>query len=161
MPLLYPDVNGHRTSYCSIELGVNGVLIKGAKSINYKEEVEDADVYGNSANQIGGTRGKAKCSGDIEFLEAEWNQLILPVITLGGVIGYAERRWLITVTYAEAANMDLTVTDILEGVKFKSIDRSNGEGVDALTVKVSLGIMAIKWRGVFRALRAPTDIPIL
>jgi hypothetical protein len=150
----YPDVNGARTSYCSIELGMAGFFFKGAKSINYKDKGELPKIYGTSAVPIGRPRGQNDSEGDIELYQQEWDEL-LPVITQQGRVGYMELAWPITCAYAEPSQPLLTKTDVLVGVRFMSADRGNSEGNEPLTVKLELSIMSIKWHGRYVALRGP------
>jgi hypothetical protein len=157
MPILYPLVNGHRTSYCSIEFAVDGRKIAGVKSINYKEEIEKAKQFGTSANAIGRTRGQSKCSGDIELYEAEWYTL-LPLITAGGSVGYGEASHLISVSYSEPGSTISVVSDQLVAVAFCNVERSNSEGTEANTVKVSLDIMSILWDARYRGLSSVLSI---
>lgn len=152
MPLLYPDVNNARTSYCSIEFGFPGRLIPGIKSINYKDNGEIPKIMGTNAVPIGRVRGKADAEGDVEFYQKEWDSL-LPILTQGGLVGYMEIAWPITVTYAEPSNLIDTRTDKLVGVRFFGAEKSNSEGTDALTVKLQMSIMRIQWHGRFVALR--------
>jgi hypothetical protein len=154
MSINYPDVNGHRTSYCSIEFGVNGRKIKGVKSISYKPEVEVGRVYGSNANVIGRTRGRVSAgTGEVEFYQSEWYELVLPMLTYNGLVGWAEYAWPITVTYSEAVLIKKTITDKLEGTRFLTPDQSHSEGTDALVVKVSLDIMKLKLDRKYVALR--------
>jgi hypothetical protein len=148
----YPEVNGHRTSYCSIELGIDGTRIKGVKSINYKDEVEIGELYGTSSNRIGRTRGRSKPGGDIEIYQAEWEEYLLPKLARNGAIGFAELSWTITVTYSELG-LSRTVTDRLIGVRFLSADKSNSEGTDALVVKCTLDVMRVMFQQRYKALR--------
>jgi hypothetical protein len=153
MPPSYPDVNGMRTSYCSIELGIAGFqFVKGVKGINYEDEGEIPEIPGAAAVTIGRTRGGNKCKGDIELYQEEWDDL-LPVLTFNGVMGYMESAWPITVTYAEPVQFQKTKTDTLYGVRFHSAARSNSEGSDALTVKLQMSIMRIMWHSRYVAMR--------
>ncbi len=148
----YPDVNGVRTAYCSIEVGIAGFFLKGVKSLNYKDNGEIPKIFGTSPIPIGRTRGQNDSEGDIEFYQEEWDEM-LPLLTLAGSIGYMEGIWPISVTYAEPSQMAKTKTDQLVGVRFMSAERSNAEGTDALTVKLSLSIMRIVWHTKFVAMR--------
>jgi|SRR4051812_46586039 len=149
---LIPDINGNRTSWASIVLGVAAKPLIGIKSINYKDVGEIPKVKGTAGNPIGRTRGSNDCEGDVEILQQEWNEL-LPMLTAGGALGYSELSWPITVSYAEPSNLLLTVTDRLVGVRFFGAEKSNGEGTDALTVKVNLSLMRIVWNNRYVALR--------
>lgn len=148
----YPDVNGVRTSYCSIELGIDGLKLKGVTSINYREPGEIGKLRGTSPHPIGRTRGQVTPEGDIEMYRAEWDEL-LKKLTKNGTFGYMELSWPVTVAYAEEISPETTVTDTLEGVRFLSPEVSNAEGTDAVKVKVTLDIMGILWNGKYRSLR--------
>lgn len=147
-PLLqYPQVNGFKTSFCSIEMRVNGGLqLPGIKSISYKEALSFGKVYGNSPNKQGRTRGQLDGTGSIEVYQDQWYAL-LDRVTLMGARGLSEGSDAITITYAEVGAL-LTRTDVLPGVRFHSPDFSGSEGTDALTVKVEFDILGpIVWNG--------------
>jgi hypothetical protein len=153
MPL-YPDVNGVRTSYCSIELAVNGIRLKGVRSINYRETHEVPKIRGTSSHPIGRTRGIVDFEGDIELYQADWLAL-LPTLTLVGTVGFAEIAHTVSVMYAELLSPQDTVLDTLVGVRFLAPESSGSEGADAQMIKLTLSIMDILWaRGVYRGLRA-------
>jgi hypothetical protein len=150
----YPDVNGVRTSYCSIEFAVNGRRIKGVRSINYRESHEIPKIRGTGSHPMGRTRGVVDFDGDLEIYQADWLEL-LHFLTLGGTVGFAELSNVITVTYAELASPQDTVVDTLRGVRIHSPDSSASEGAEAQVIKLSLSIMDILWgRLVYRGLRA-------
>jgi hypothetical protein len=153
MPPIYPDRNGNRTSYCSIEFGVNGTPIKGVKSINYKETLEIKKIKGTSAKPIGRNRGTSDFEGDIELYQAEWLAL-LPILTLGGTVGFSELSHTVTVVYAELLSPGDTVIDRIQGVRFCPPEVANSEGGDLATYKVPLDIMDIVWANKYRSLRA-------
>lgn len=143
----YPDINGVATSYCSIRLMVGpGIPLVGVKSLNYKDVGEIPKVRGMSAVDIGRTRGKVSSEGDLEILQEEWDELILR-LTLTGTVGYMETTWPVQVVYAEALSPQKTRVDNLIGVRFHSAEKSNSEGTDALTVKLQMSIMQIRWSG--------------
>ena len=150
---IYPDVNGVRTSYCSIELGVDGLKLQGITSINYRETAEIPKIYGTSAKPLGRPRGRVDFEGDIEMFRAEWNQLLVK-LTRNGTVGFMELAWPITVTYSEALAPDDTVTDRLVGARFHSPDAPNAEGAEATKIKVSLSLMDIRWANKYQSLRA-------
>jgi len=147
IPLLYPDVNGARVSYSSIEFGMAGVRIPGIKSISYKETADIPKQWGTSRKPIGRTAGKFDFEGDVEFYAAEFQQAITALGALG-VVGFSEIGIPISVTYAELISPETIATDILIGVRLHSPERSHSEGPDALTVKMTMSIMDIQWGGV-------------
>jgi hypothetical protein len=143
-------INGVEVSYSSIELAVSGHRLRRVKSINYKDSGEIPKIRGTSATPIGRTRGTADCEGDIEIYRAELD-LLLPILSGGGVFGYQEIAQTIGVVWAEA--LGPTRMDTLLGVRFHSLDSSNSEGGDAATVKFGLSIMEILWNGPYTSLR--------
>lgn len=152
MPPLYPDVNGNRTAYCSIELGINGNIAKGVKEINYKEMHDIPKMRGTSAKPQGRGRGTVDFEGDITFYQADWKGLLF-LLTRGGTVGFAELSHALTVSYAELLSPADTVTDRLVSVRIHSPEVSMSEGADLATVKCGLSIMDIRWANAFQGLR--------
>jgi hypothetical protein len=148
----YPDVNGVRNSYASVRFAVEAVEIVGIEAINYRETHEVAKIRGTSAKPQGRTRGVADYEGDIEILQADWKAL-LPKLTLGGAIGFAERAWPITVAHSELLAPADVVIDTLIGVRFLGPDQALAQGPDATKLKITLSIMRIIWAGRFEGLR--------
>jgi hypothetical protein len=148
----YPDINGVRTSWASILLGVGGRTIPGVKSLNYKDVGEIPKIKGTTAVTIGRTRGTVDAEGDIEIYQEEWYDA-LALLTAAGQMGYMEPVWPITVSYAEPIQLYKTHTDRLVGVRFFGAEQSHSEGAEALTVKLQLSIVSILWDGKYRALR--------
>jgi hypothetical protein len=153
MPPRYPDVNGIRTSYASIELGVDGQIIKGVTSINYRETHEIGKGRGTASRPQWRTRGELDFEGDIEILQADWLHYLLPKITRGNVFGFGELAWTVKVVYAEISSPTDIVTDRLDGVRFTAPEVNATPGVDAITVKLTLSIMDIIWANKYRSLR--------
>lgn len=148
-----PDVNGMRTSYCSIELGIDGIPVIGVDSINYRDTHEIGKIRGTSALPIGRTKGNGDAEGDITVYQADWNAILLPKLTLGGSVGFAELAWPVKIVYAEQLNPQDTVTDRLVGVRFTAPDIANAQGTDATKVKLTLNIMQIVWSNLYVGLR--------
>lgn len=149
----YPDVNGVRTSYCSIEFGLDGIPAIGVDSINYRDTHEIGKIRGSSASPIGRTRGNGDAEGDITIYQAEWNSIFLPKLTRGGAFGYAELAWPVKIVYAELLSPDDTVTDRLEGVRLTAADIANAQGTDATKIKLTMNIMKIFWSKLYVGLR--------
>jgi hypothetical protein len=156
MAIRYPDINGVRTSFASIELNIWGaaeaIRLRGIRSINYRDTGDIPKIRGASGTPIGRVRGESDTEGDIEIYQKEWDEL-LPILTRNGLFGYMETVNAIAVTYSDLLDNIGTKTDRLDGVRFYGADRSNSEGGDALTVKLSLSIMEIAWHGRYTALR--------
>jgi hypothetical protein len=147
--LSYPQVNGAKCSFCSIELKLgagSGIAMPGIKAISYKEALEFGKVFGTSPTVQGTTRGRLEATGSIEVYRDQFDAL-LEVLTAAGLWGYTEKRFPLTVTYAEVGAFQ-TQEDFLPFVKLHSPDTSNQEGTDATTVKMEMHIMPqIVWHG--------------
>lgn len=150
--IVYPDINGVRTSFCSIEFGVEAIRLTGVKALNYRTTHDIPKVRGTSSKALGRVRGEEECEGDIEIYQADWKKL-LPVLTVAGAFGFAERSVPCRVVYAELLSPLDIQTDILMGVRIHSADNANSQGPDALTVKLGLSIMDIIYDGKYFGLR--------
>jgi len=146
--MLYPLINGNRSDFSSATIDIAGDKFNGIKSLNYKQTLEPGLVRGNRAQVLGTTRGKHDAEGNVELYLAEYQALLLKLSALGaGRFGFMEVKFNITAGYAEGP-LDLIVNDQLIGCRIKSVDRTNAEGSDALTVKVDLHIMYIIENGL-------------
>lgn len=156
----FPLVNGLEMSFCSMEIKLGGGLaISGIKSINYDENHSFSKVWGNRPQKQGRTRGQIDPTGSMELLRRQWDAL-LEFLTVGGAVGYAERSWPLTVSYAEIGAID-TKCDELTQVRFFNAKAKGSEGTDALTVTVDLDIREIIWHGSGAPKRALSPSTIL
>lgn len=142
-PITYPDVNGFRHSFSSIEakIGNPGVVYQGFKSINYETSIAPVKVWGFHPDPIGETRGVADYKGDIEVYLAEWTKILA---SLGA--GAFTKRFNISVSYLE--NGYDSHIDTLIGARFVNDAASNSQGGDPLTRKLTLSVMKILINGV-------------
>ena len=146
--LQYPQVNGQKYSFCSLEFKLAGgfSIAGGVKSINYKDNHEMGKVWGNSPTLMGTTRGRNESTGDIE-LYADAMEELLDYISYAGVRGYSETRFTFTVGYGEAYT-GLITSDVLPNVRFHSMETSGTEGVEAVTKKLQMQMLGqILWHG--------------
>jgi hypothetical protein len=161
--LQYPQVNGAKFSFCSLEFKLAGGynIAGGVKSINYKDSLEMGKVWGNSSTLMGTTRGRNESTGDIE-LYADAADALMEIISLGGTRGYSETRFTFTVGYAELY-AGLVTSDVLPQVRFHSMETSGSEGVEAITKKFQMQMLGqIGWHaqnGVHRV--ALLEAPII
>ncbi len=130
----FPIVNGNTFDYSSVEVWVDGRPYRGVKSINYKDSLKGTKVRGTHAQPLGRTRGEYDADGDIEFYRETWNDIRN---ALGP--GYMERVFDVTVQYQEVPSP--IQVDRLRGVRISENNRSNAQGADALTVKLTLDIL--------------------
>jgi len=146
--LTYPEVNGFKYSFVSLEFKLAGgfAIAGGVKAINYKDNHEMGKVWGNSATLQGVTRGRNESTGDIE-LYRDAGEALLDYISFAGARGYSESRWTFTVGYGELLQGAVT-SDVLQAVRFHSLETSGSEGVEAMTVKFQMQMMGqIGWHG--------------
>lgn len=162
MPYLlkYPDINGHRYSFASIEIDYAGLKIAGFKSINYSCSLEPGEMRGSSPIVLGRTRGNFSTDASCEMYRLEFDNLKERLAIIGApfIQGFMEVSFPIIVTYAEVSALNVTV-DVLEGVRIKKCDFSNSQGNDASTVKLDLSLMNVVLNGV-RPVSQPFPIGI-
>ena len=135
----YPDINGNRFEWASVEVRCDGRRYLGCKSLNYSQELAPGEVYGNHAQKLSRTRGELKQDGSLEMFKDEADDLIE---TFGD--GYMEKVFDIVANYQESARIK---TVILHGCRIKKVDDSHQQGTDALTTKFDLDVMWIERNG--------------
>jgi len=151
----YPQINGHRYSFASIEAAFNGLLVPGFKSISYNDELTPADVYGTSSNKIGRTKGKQNAACTFVMYKEEFENLRITLGVTG--VGYGETQFDIILTYFEVGQVP--ITDIIQGCRVtKTSEDSNADSSDALTVSVECNVMRII-RGTKDTIAVPLPIP--
>ena len=161
--LQYPQVNGAKYSFCSLEFKLAGgpTISGGVKSINYKDNHEIGKIWGNSPTLMGTTRGRNESTGDIE-LYADAADALLDIISLSGSRGYSETRFTFTIGYAEMYS-GLVTSDVLPNVRFHSLETSGSEGVEAITKKLQMQMLGqIGWHakdGIHRV--ALLEVPVI
>lgn len=147
MPVSYPDINGVRFDWSSVDIKIGGVLRPiGVKSIEYSHRLEPTKVRGNHAQPIGRTRGEYEAEGSITLFKAEAQLLRDALEALppaGG--GYMEKAFEIVVSYADTGQV--TVTDTLVGCRIKSEADSHSQGADPLEESIELDVMCLKKNG--------------
>lgn len=136
----YPMVNGHRYDFSSVEARIKGKLYKGFKSVNYSQNLEPGEARGNHAQRLGTTRGELKAEADAEMYREEFDELIRD---LGD--GFMEARFPIVVSYADDGQK--VSTDTLHTVRITGVENSNGQGTDALAVKLTLSPDWVDYNG--------------
>lgn len=151
----YPDINGNRYSFASIEAVFNGLNYSGFKSISYSNMLEPADVYGAAPQKIGRTRGKQNAEASFTMYKEEYENLRTALAALaGGINGYMEVPFDILVTYFEQGQ--IPILDAIVGARItKDEDSHSGDNSDALVVNVTLNVMRILRTGASPTLLAP------
>lgn len=138
MPVIpYPSINGNRFDFSSIEVNLFGQLFGGFRAVNYKPQLDPGEARGNRAQMLGRTRGKYTVDGSFEIYASEYDAFTTLLVSRG--LGIYEQSFDVVINYAEV--LSSPITDILNGCRLKSSDRSNKEGNEALVVKCDLSIM--------------------
>lgn len=151
--MLYPtEVNGVRTSFCSLKFDVQGWVVPDLYAINYGAPGEIGKVRGTHHQAISRTRGSVDHEADIELPQRAWKWL-LHLITAGGRRGYMRAPFTLKCSYAEPGYPNETVTDILVGSRFMSPATGGQAGSnDEQRVRLTLSVMEIIWANRYRAL---------
>ena len=129
----YPLINGHRFSFASLEIIMNGIPQLGVKSLNYSDELMPGEIYGTAPQKLGQTRGKQKTTFDFEMYLLEW-EVLRSSLGLGG-LGYGETYWTCQVTFAEIGQP--IKVDLINGIRVNKVESSNSDGTDGSFVKIS------------------------
>ena len=137
----YPEINGCRYDFSSIECDANGVVLKGYEGISYSDKCEPGEARGTHQQALGDTPGEYSAEGSLEMFKLEHQALIE---SLGN--GYMRRKFNIMVSYGNDG--DPLLTDELLGCRIKSGEDGHQKGSDPLKVKVGLWIRLIRRNGV-------------
>jgi hypothetical protein len=132
-----PIVNGHRYSYASVDLIINGKTYVGAKRVNYSSSLEPGIIYSDDPGKFGRTPGKASHSCELELYRLEWNDL---VVALGQSFG--RKAFNVQVQYAEDG--EPVTTDAILGCRITKVEFQNSEGTEASSVVLTLDPMDIR-----------------
>lgn len=136
----FPLINGHRYSWASIELDIDGADQLQFKEISYSHTLEPGDVRGQGPQVAGTTRGEYSAEGSVTFLKEGHDELIE---RFGD--GYFEKRFNVTVNYAEEGQP--VTTDRLVGCRLKASEKSGSQGTDGLEVTAPLHVTYITENG--------------
>jgi len=139
-----PIINGHRYSFASIEFEVDGLIIVGARSINYREELIPGVIWGEGSHKVGRTPGKYDASCDFDVYRREWDELRS---SLGQSFGL--KSFDVRVMYQETPTVvgadPQVVIDHLIGGRITKVEAPNSEGPDPSVIKLSCDVMRIVW----------------
>jgi hypothetical protein len=146
---LFPLVNGHAYSFASVEVYFADIPVPliTFKAINYEADLEPGEIRGSDPHVLGFTRGNHTTSGDAEVYLAAW-EILKRTLGAGG-IGYGETFFDIVVQYHEFESP--IVTDILRNVRITKSQRSNQQGTDGTTQKLTFKMLDINENGAYLA----------
>jgi len=136
MPITYPQVNGFRYDWSSVEVNVKGRTYLGCSSVDYKAAMNRGKVRGTHTQSLGFTRGQYEPDGSFEMPNAEADEFIA---SLGD--GFMEEFFDIVVSYAEKNAP--TRSDVVYGCLIKSMARGGSNGTDPLKTKFELDVTYI------------------
>lgn len=136
----YPKVNGHRHSFASLELNIDGKRRPLFNAVNYSDSVSRERVRGNHPIAAGFTRGEYEAEASITFYSEEWGEL---AEEFGN--GLYDKVFDVVVTYSEDDGP--TITDKLIGCRLRSIGRDNSQGAEGASVEKELDVTYIEWNG--------------
>lgn len=127
----YPLVNGHRMSFSSIEVSIDGKAYWGFTAVNYTDTLEGGLVRGVHPQPLGRTRGEYSCEASLTSLLEESRDFVK---ALGD--GFMEKVFDVVVVYSEDGNG--THQDEIQGCRVQSIAHAHASGTDGLTVDITL-----------------------
>ena len=128
MAVSYPQINGARHSWSSVELRINGNIILGCTELNYSPKLEPGVVRGAGSLPIAHTLGNAEFDGDFSILLEEFNRLMKQ---LGS--GAMAKTFDIIASYdatlggVQSGGLSVIV-DTLRGCRITSIENSASSG---------------------------------
>jgi hypothetical protein len=137
----YPMVNGHRYSFSSIEVDLDGRQHVGWSAVNFTDTLEPGIVRGTHAQILGRTRGDYTCEASLTGYVEEINEFLAD---LGD--GWMERIFDVTVTFAEANGPTHTVE--IRQCRIQSIAHAHAQGTDPLSVDMTLHPLVIIREGM-------------
>lgn len=138
-----PLINGYFHSWSQVEIVIAGRRYQGVKSLNYTATVAKTKVRGTNQLPIGRTTGAADFTGDLEVYLSTFDAI---AADLGN--DFANATFDIDVSY-RATPEDNLVADELVGVAISEIGGGGADSNDALTKKLKIDMMNIKFNGVW------------
>ena len=141
-----PLINGVYWAYADIIFRAGPGQFLGCASINYTHRLARQYVRGTSRLPLGQTSGQYECTGDFELFlpQADTFRSFL-VAQGGGLLGYMQVGFTITVSYAAAPEGAplATLTDVIQGARITDDEASQSEGLDALKRKFTFMAMLL------------------
>jgi len=133
-----PIINGHRYSYASVDVIVNGRGYVGVKRISYTSKLTPGIIYASDPQKVGRTPGKSEHDCTIEMYRREFNDM---VVTLGQSFGRVPFN--VQVQYQEPGDEGVTTDNIL-GCRVVQVEFPNEEGNESTVVSLQLDCMDIR-----------------
>lgn len=142
MALIPPIINGVRYDVSSYEIRIDGrpLSSSGFKSLSYSDGLEPGEVYGQSPQKIGRTRGKYTAEGSMELWLDESIEFETRLTTGHGL---SERVFKIDVMVAESGRPPIHTELVGCRIKKRDNEMPGVGGSDAASVKYELDVMFI------------------
>lgn len=151
MSLLNTLINGHCFDFSSIKLTSlvpTTPLLERFTAISYETSNEPGELRGRGSKVLGTTRGELSSNASMTIYTEDFELLKAGLMTLptplGG--GFMEKRFLLTVAYAELGAP--VITDTLRGVRIIRVGKNYQRGNEPLMVDLGLHVMEILYGGV-------------
>lgn len=152
MAVSYPQINGVRHAWSSVELRVDGDIILGITEIDYKASLDPGEVRGAGSAPIAFTLGNSSFEGSLTILLQEFNTL---VSKLGA--GWMGKAIEIIVSYDESGSGLSTIVDTIQGVRLTSVENSlSASSTDPTVRKLPFKALNILYNGQAATPQAPT-----
>jgi hypothetical protein len=149
--LSYPLINGRRWDFSSVTFVADGTPMPGIVSIDFSNELKGGEVYANSPQKLGSTRGQYKPTLSFDLLAEEYENFIFALCALNGTpgSGYMEVRWDLQVQKQDGRGLDLgpLYTDLCRGVKLDKVTKGYKSGVEGLVTKCECDVFYILENG--------------
>ncbi len=133
-PILYPLIDGVRYSWASVKLTIGALQYLGCKSVNVNEKTDPAKIHGTGQNIIGTTAGMYDADGDIEFYQAEADQIVSSLGT-----GWMNKAVKVQVQYADDGQ---PIRTKVLSVRLTGRTQGGSEGSEASTSKFTMFFLA-------------------
>lgn len=141
----YPDINGIRYDFSSIEFGIGPITVPvlGIQAIDYKYSLKPGAVKGTSPAKLGRTRGAYESDCTITPYKGEEELILGAVEAFGSTLGLAfmETPFDIQVVYSDY--LQPPITDHIVGCRIMEVTQSHKSGQEGLISKIALDTMYI------------------
>lgn len=145
--LTYPLINGRRWDFSSISFVANGAPLPGIVSVDFSQELKGAEIYANSPQKLGTTRGQLKSTASADMLAEEYENFIFALCALNGTpgSGFMEVRFdvLIQKQDGQGLTQGPLYADRWRGAKLDKVSKGYKSGPEGLLTKLDFDVMYI------------------
>ena len=142
-------INGIRYDVSSFQVKFNGQPLPstGVKSLTYSDGLEPGEIYGNSPQKIGRTRGKYTAEASFELWLDESVYFEENVFGVGTNVGIGEVAFNLAVQISEAGRPAISDEIIGCRIKKRDMEMPGSGGSDGASVKYELDVMYVTRNG--------------